>query len=388
MEDKIIPVFRPCMRDEEVKAVEEVLRSGWIGLGPKTKEFEDRVAQYVGAKYAIGLNSCTAALHLALKVMDVERGEVITTPMTFISTNHAILYNNAIPVFADIEEDTLNIRIDEIERLITLKTKAILAVHYGGHPCNMDPILETARDKGIKVIEDASHACGAEYKTSKKSKVIGEKWVKVGNIGDATCFSFHAVKNLATGDGGMITVHDKKLDERLKKLRWLGISRGTWNRSEGKAYRWEYNVEELGYKYHMNDIAAAIGLVQLSKLEKTNARRQKITEKYNQAFTDLDWIETPIEKEYAKSAHHNYVIKVLNGKRDELITYLAENGISGSVHYIPNHLYEMYKPYYRKLPVAETVWKKLITLPLFPDLKNEEVEKIIKTVRKFGNKYR
>jgi len=372
----MIPVFRPSMGDEEVKAVEKVLRSGWIGLGPKTKEFEDRFAQYVGAKYAIGVNSCTAALHLALKVMDVEGGEVITTPMTFISTNHAILYNNAIPVFADIEEDTLNIRANEIERLISPKTKAILVVHYGGHPCDMNPILEIAKDKGVKVIEDAAHACGAKYKGT-----------KIGSIGDATCFSFHAVKNLATGDGGMITLNDEEIAKRLRKLSWMGISRGTWDRSEGKAYRWEYNVEELGYKYHMNDISAAIGLVQLSKLEKANARRREITEKYNEAFADLDWIETPVEKEYAKSAHHNYVIKVLNGKRDELITYLGENGISAGVHYIPNHLYEMYKPYYRKLPVTETVWKKLVTLPLYPDLKDKEVGKIIETVRKFGNKY-
>lgn len=372
----MIPVFRPSMGDEEVKAVEEVLRSGWIGLGPKTKEFEDKFAQYVGAKYAIGVNSCTAALHLALKVTNVEDGEVITTPMTFISTNHAILYNNATPVFADIEENTLNIRVDEIERLITPKTKAILVVHYGGHPCDMDPILEIARDKGIKVIEDAAHACGAEYKGR-----------KIGSIGDITCFSFHAVKNLATGDGGMITLNDREIAERLRKLRWLGISRGTWDRSEGKAYRWEYNVEELGYKYHMNDITAAIGLVQLSKLEKTNARRRKIVEKYNEAFANLDWIEVPVEKEYVKSAHHNYAIKVLNGKRDELITYLAENGISASVHYIPNHLYKMYKPYYKKLFVTETVWKKLVTLPLYPDMTVDDIQKVIDVVRRFGGFY-
>lgn len=371
------------MGDEEVKAVEEVLRSGWIGLGPKTKEFEDKFAQYVGAKYAIGVNSCTAALHLALKVMNVEGGEVITTPMTFISTNHAILYNNAIPVFADIEEDTLNIRVDEIERLITPKTKAILVVHYGGHPCDMDPILEIAKDKGIKVIADAAHACGAEYKTGRKLQGTGQKWVKIGSIGDITCFSFHAVKNLAAGDGGMITVNDEGMVDRLRKLRWLGISRGTWDRSKGKAYSWEYNVEEVGFKYHMNDITAAIGLVQLSKLEQTNARRREIVNRYNKAFADLNWIETPVKKEYAKSANHNYVIKVLNGKRDELITYLAENGISASVHYIPNHLYEMYKLFYRKLPITENIWKKLVTLPLFPDLNDEEVELITKCVKKF-----
>ena len=368
----MIPVFRPSMGNEEAKAVEEVLKSGWIGLGPKTKEFEEKFAQYVGAEYAVSVNSCTAALHLALKVMDVEGGEVITTPMTFISTNHAILYNNAIPVFADIDEDTLNIREEEIERLITPKTKAILAVHYGGHPCDMAKIFKIAQTANIKVIEDAAHACGAEYKGK-----------KIGSLGNATCFSFHAVKNLATGDGGMITIHSQEIAERLRKLCWLGISRGTWDRSACKAYKWEYNVEELGYKYHMNDITAAIGIVQLSKLEEENARRKEIARKYDDAFSDLDWLETPVKKKYAKSAHHNYVIKVLNGKRDKLITYLAEKGISAGVHYVPNHLYKIYQPYYRRLPVVESIWKRLVTLPLFPDLKDEEVDYIIEKIWKF-----
>lgn len=368
----MIPVFRPSIGDREAKAVEEVLKSGWIGLGPRTKEFEDQFARYVEAKYAVGVNSCTAALHLALKVMDVEGGEVISSPLTFISTNHAILYNNAIPVFADIEEDTLNIRVDEIEKLVSPNTKAVLVVHYGGHPCNMDPILELAENKNIRVIEDAAHATGAEYKGR-----------KIGSMSDATCFSFHAVKNLATGDGGMITVNKKEIADRLRRLYWLGITRGTWDRSKNRAYKWEYNVEELGYKYHMNDIMAAIGLVQLSKIEDTNARRREIVKKYNGAFNSLNWIETPVEKEYAKSSHHNYAIKVLNGRRDELIAYLAEKEISASVHYIPNHLYEMYRPYYRKLPVAESVWGKLVTLPLYPDLKDEEVDYIIDNVKRF-----
>lgn len=360
------------MSNEEVKAVEQVLKSGWIGLGPKTKEFEDQFAQYVGAEYAIGTNSCTAALHLALQVMGVEGGEVITTPMTFISTNHAILYTYATPVFADIEEDTLNIRVDEIEKLVTSRTKAIVVVHYGGHSCDMDKVIAIARDKGLKVIEDAAHACGAEYKGR-----------RIGSISDATCFSFHAVKNLATGDGGMITVHDERSAERLRKLCWLGISRGTWDRARGTAYKWEYNVEEVGFKCHMNDIAASLGIVQLAKLEKANARRREIVSRYNEAFADVDWIETLVEKKYAKSSHHNYVIKVLNGKRDELITYLANNGVSASVHYIPNHLYRLYKPYYRKLPVTESIWKKIVTLPLFPDLKDTDVDYIIERVKTF-----
>lgn len=368
----MIPVFRPSMGDEEIRSVERVLRSGWLGLGPKTKEFEEAFAKYVGTERAIGVNSCTAALHVALKVMGVEGGEVITTPMSFISTSHAIIYNNAVPVFADIEEDTLNISVEEINKLVGPKTKAIIAVHYGGHPCDMDSILEIAKRNSLRVIEDAAHACGSEYKGR-----------KIGSIGDATCFSFHAVKNLATGDGGMITVRGSEIAERIRKLCWLGISRGTWDRSKGIAYNWEYDVEEIGFKYHMNDIMAAIGLVQLAKIEENNSRRREIVQRYNDAFSDVGWIGIPVEKEYARSAHHNYVIKVLNGKRNELVSHLAQHEISTSVHYIPNHLYQIYRPYYRKLSVAENVWRKIVTLPLFPDLKDEEVDYIIDKVRQF-----
>ncbi|MDH7556573.1 MAG: DegT/DnrJ/EryC1/StrS family aminotransferase [Candidatus Methanosuratincola sp.] len=367
----MIPVFRPTVGDEEIAAVSEVLRSGWWGLGPKTKEFETEFAKYVGANYAVGLNSATAALHLALKVIGVEGGEVITTPMTFISTNHAILYNNAIPVFADIEEDTLNIDVRDIERKITPRTKAIMVVHYGGHPCDLDEILALARSKGIKVVEDAAHACGAEYKGK-----------RIGSFSDATCFSFHAVKNLAMGEGGAITVQDENLDRWLRRLRWMGITKSTWDRSEDVSkYSWYYNVEEVGYKYHLSDVAAAIGLAQLRKLERTNARRREIAARYDKGFADLEWLERPVERAYVKSSRHNYVVKV--PKRDRFMAYLQEKGIATSVHYIPNHLYAMYKPYYTPLPIAESVWQRLVTLPLFPDLTDEQIDFIIESVRSF-----
>lgn len=372
----MIPVFRPSVSDAEVEAVADVLRSGWWGLGPKTREFEEKFAQYVGAKHAIALNSGTAALHLALRVPSIGRGdEVITTPMTFVSTNHAILYNNATPVFADIEEDTLNIDPTDIERKITPKTKAIIMVHYGGHPCDIDEIHELAKDRGggIKVIEDAAHACGAEYKGK-----------KIGSLSDATCFSFHPVKNLATGDGGMITMDDDDAAARLQKLRWVGISRGTWDRTESKGYSWEYNVEELGFKYHMNDIIAAIGLAQLARLEQMNARRRELAMRYTEALSDIEWIETPVEKDYVRSACHNYVIKVADpSDRDPLMDHLKAKGISTGMHYIPNHLYAMYKPYASHLSVAEKVWKRLITLPLYPDLNPEEQGKVIAAIKSY-----
>lgn len=367
----MIPVFKPSYDQREMEALREPFGSGWLGLGPKTKEFEEKFADYIGVDHAIGVNSATAALHLALMVAGVDGGEVITTPMTFVSTNMAILYNNAIPLFADIREDTLNIDLKQIEKRISPRTKAIMVVHYGGHACDMDPIMELARHNAINVIEDAAHACGGEYKGK-----------KLGSIGDIGCFSFHAVKNLATGDGGMITVHNPEYDGRLRKLRWMGISKDTWNRSEiDNKYSWFYTVEELGFKCHMNDITAAIGLVQLDKLDRLNQKRRDIVRIYNENFADLEWLRTPVEKEYTKSACHNYVVKVEN--RDRFIKYLQEHKISASVHYFPNHLYVLFKDYRCQLPVTESVWKKIVTLPLFPDMKKQQIETVVETVRNF-----
>lgn len=363
------------MGDEEIQAVSEVIKSGWLGLGPKTEEFEEKFAQYIGVNYAVGTNSATAALHLALKVIAVEGGEVITTPMTFISTNHAILYNNAKPVFCDIEADTLNIDADKIAEFITAQTRAIVVVHYGGYACDMDKILQIAKRYNLKVVEDAAHSCGGEYKGQ-----------KLGSISDIGIFSFQAIKNLATGDGGMITTDDPEIYGRLKKLRWMGISKDTYSREEkdSERYSWYYNVEEVGFKYHMNDIQAALGLVQLAKLEKHNKRREEIVKVYNTGLKPIAWLEIPVKKDYmTKPAYHNYVIKC--DFRDELNEYLKEKGISTGVHYVPNNHYEMYKDCRGHTPVADRVWKKLLTLPLYPDLTESEVKKIIKAIKGFKN---
>lgn len=371
----MIPLFKPCMGTEEIEAVSQVLLSSWIGLGSKTREFEEKFASYIGVNHAVGVNSATAALHLALKVMNVEGGEVISTPMTFISTNHAILYNHAIPVFCDIEADTLNIDATKIEALISEKTKAIIVVHYGGYSVDMDRVLQIAKRYNLKVIEDAAHGCGGEYKNK-----------KLGSIGNIGCFSFHAVKNLATGDGGMITTNDPEIYERLMKLRWLGITKDTWSREENdsKRYSWHYDVEELGFKYHMNDITAALGLVQLAKLDLMNQRRLEISKKYAESFSSLNYVEVPKIKDYmTMPACHNYVIKLDN--RDGLNEYLKQKGISSGVHYIPSNHYNMYREYKEKTPISDDVWKKVLTLPLYPDLKPEQVEFIINSVREFFN---
>ncbi len=367
-----IPVFKPSITEEEVQAVREVLLSGWLGLGPKTKEFEERFAQFLGVKYAVAMNSCTAALHLAIKVLGIGPGdEVITPSLTFVSTNHAILFEGATPVFADIDPDTLTIDPDDVAQKITPRTRLIICMHYGGHPCDMDELLTVARSRRILILEDAAHACGAKYKGR-----------PAGTLGDIACFSFHAVKNLTTGEGGMVVTNDEEKAERLRKLRWCGINKDTWKRSEvGKHYSWYYEVEELGYKYHMNDIAAAIGLVQLRRLEDLNRKRRQIVSIYNAAFRDLDWLRTPVEKSYVESAHHNYVIKT--SFRDPLITHLQNCGVSASVHYIPNHYYEMYRDYCADVPVTEFVWKKLVTLPLYPDMTNADIDTVVNAVTSF-----
>ncbi|KPK42374.1 MAG: hypothetical protein AMK72_14355, partial [Planctomycetes bacterium SM23_25] len=278
-----IPVFRPSYGEREFKAVREVMASGWVGLGPKTAEFEQRLAAYLGVRHAVALNSGTAALHLAMVLADVKDREVITTPLTFVSTNHAILYCGGTPVFADVEERTANIDPASVARLVTDKTRAIVCVHYGGRPCRMDALEAIAKEHGLVLIEDAAHGCGGEHRGR-----------KLGAIGDFGAFSFHAVKNLATGEGGAIVTNDDEADARLRRLRWLGITKDTWSRETTVKYSWYYTVEEVGFKYHMNDIPAAIGLVQLARLDEMNAARETWARAYGEALAEFDWIQVPV----------------------------------------------------------------------------------------------
>ena len=383
---KFIEIFKPTFGDEELEALREPFETGWLGLGPKSEEFEERFAAYVGAKYAVGVNSATAALHLSCLALGIGPGDEVLVPtMTFVSTAHVPVYCRATPVFVDIEPDTCNISIEDIQRKLSPRTKAIIPVHYSGHSCQMDKVWEIAEQHDLFVIEDAAHACGSSYK---KQTVGGLPQT------DTTCFSFHAVKNLATGDGGMITTNRVEIMHSLKQLRWVGIDKSTWERTEEgmmglksgirqyAKYGWYYEVHELGYKYHINDILAALGLVQLRKLDSANARRRKIVERYQKAFDNVEWITCPVEKEYTHSAWHTYVIKT--PYRDELNVYLLEKGIVTGVHYLPLHL----QPYYRKqykvsLPVAEKIWTQVLTLPLYPDLTDPEVDYIIEQILNF-----
>lgn len=370
-----IYLFKPYMGKEEIAAVGKVIESGWIGLGPVTARFEQEFSKYIGVPYSVGLNSCTAALDMALKILNIRNGDKVIVPsMTFVSTAHAVAYNLALPVFADIDEKTLQIDIEDMQRKITSRTKAIIPVHYGGRPCDMDAINKIAKEKNLAVIEDAAHACGASYKGR-----------KAGSLGDMGCFSFHAVKNLATGDGGMLTLKDQTLASRSKKLRWLGIDKGTWDRSKlDKSYWWEYYVDEIGLKNHMHDMAAAMGLVQLGKLDAMNARRKEIAAMYTVAFGNHPRIETPVaDDDVYKSSWHIYHIKT--DKRDDLSRFLEQNDIQTGVHYKPIHLYTCYgnRP---SLPKAEKVFGEILSLPMHPGLTNEDVNKVIEKILEFFKK--
>ena len=366
----MIQVFKPSMGEDEVEAVREVLLSGWLGLGPKTAQFEEKFAAYIGTRHAVAVNSATSALDLALKLLGIRHGdEVIVPTMTFVSTAHVVAYNLATPIFADIDPATMNIDPEDVARKISPRTKAIIPVHYGGRPVDMASLREICRD--IPVIEDAAHACGSAYRGK-----------KAGNLGNIGCFSFHAVKNLAVGDGGALTFNNEELAARAKRLRWLGIDKGTWDRTGAdQSYWWEYFVDEIGLKCHMNDINAALGLVQLAKLDHMNARRNRIANQYTDAFSDHDRIRPPaVIPNECTSSMHIYCVRAHD--RNELSVYLQERGIATGVHYRPIHTYRCYgnRPV---LPNAEKVFDEILSLPMYPDLEDTQVEYVIDNIMSF-----
>jgi len=380
-----ISFHKPYITDDEIAEVVDSLRSGWITMGPKTIEFEECFKDYIFKKsgaseypdenrFAISFNSATAALHLALKAIGLRTGdEVIIPTNTFVATAEVVTYYGAIPVLCDIEVDTHNMDTAKLEGLITKKTKAIIPVHFGGQPCDMDEILEIAKRYNLQVIEDAAHALPSKY----KGKLIG-------TIGDITCFSFYATKTLCTGEGGMATTTNKDYAKQMKINRLHGISRDAWDRYTFKG-SWYYEVVDNGYKYNTTDINAALGLAQLRKLDWMKKRREEIAQRYTDSFRGTQIIP-PFVKEDRETSWHLYVIKVNN--RDELIERLKEEGIGTSVHFIPIHKHPYYRETYgyrdEDYPVANSVYERSISLPIYPSLRREEVDYIIKKVLRYG----
>ncbi len=380
-----IPFHKPYITEDEVSGLLDTVRSGWLTMGPKTFEFEREFSGYVGSEHAVAVNSGTSALHLALKAIDLKEGEEVIVPtMTFTATAEVVCYCNAVPVLVDIDRTTGNIDISAIEKAITSRTRAIIPVHYGGLPCDMDQILDIAEANKLFVIEDAAHSLPAYYKDK-----------PVGSIGDMTCFSFYATKPLAAGEGGMVTTENEKWAERMRILRLHGISKDAWKRySNGGS--WYYEVLETGYKYNMTDLQASLGLSQLRKLDKMWEMRKHIAQKYTEAFSDVKQLMTPYMDSERVSSYHLYALKIdpgeLNIDRAEFIELLKENGIGTSVHFIPLHRHPFYQNAFsygvENFPEAEWFYERIISLPIYPGMSEAEIEYVIQTVKDVCEKHR
>jgi dTDP-4-amino-4,6-dideoxygalactose transaminase len=372
-----IPFHRALIEDAEVAAVSEVVRSGWLTMGPRTVQFEQEFAAYVGAKHALAVSSCTAALHLCLEAAGIKAGDEVLVPTnTFAATGEVVEYLGARPVLVDIDPVTLNIDVEDAARRVTPRTRAIMPVHFSGQPCDMDEIRSLADKHGLHVIEDAAHSLPASYKGR-----------PVGSISEMTAFSFYATKTLTTGEGGMVTTDDDKLADRVRIMRLHGISRDAWKRYSAEG-SWYYEVLAPGYKYNMTDIQSSIGLVQLKKCDRMNEMRRTMVETYNEAFANIPGLQTPVEKSDRRSAWHLYVIRVdeaITGiSRDEVINELKRRGIGTSVHFIPLHRHPFYAGKYgykpEDLPVAHREFGKYLSLPLFPGMSDVEIEHVIGSV--------
>lgn len=373
-----LPFHVPEIDDEDIDAVVSVMRSGWLTTGAKAKQFEQEFAAKVGARYAVALNSCTAALHLALEAIGLQEGDEVLVPtMTFAATAEVVTYFKAKPVLIDCLPTTLNMDPELIERAITPRTKAVIPVHFAGQPCEMTSILEIARRHDLRVIEDAAHAFPASY----KGKAIG-------SIGDYTCFSFYATKNITTGEGGMVTTDDPDQADRIRRMSLHGLSRDAWKRYTNQG-SWYYDIVAPGFKYNLTDMAAALGLTQLHKAERFWKTRERYAALYAEEFRDLPEITPLMIHDDVQHAWHLYVIQLdldrLRISRQTFIEGLQQKQIGCSVHFIPLHLH----PYYREtghysradFPVASQAFDRMVSLPLYSKMSEEDVHRTIQAVR-------
>lgn len=380
-----LPFHRALIEEDEINAVVEVLRGGWLTTGPRTREFEAAFARYVGAEYAVSFSSCTAALHLALAALDLGEGdEVILPTMTFASSGEVVLYFRARPVLVDCRAGSFHIDPEKIEQALTDRTKIIMPVHYAGSPCDMEAVTEIARHHKLKIVEDAAHA----FPSACNGRMIG-------TIGDITCFSFYATKTMTTGEGGMATTSNAEYADRMRMMSLHGISRDAWKRytAEGS---WRYDILRLGYKYNLTDVQAAIGLAQLAKCESMRLRRAAIAEHYIQALRGVDAFELPTISQDTSHALHLFVLEVnpdaLRIDRDRVIEELKQRGIGTSVHFIPLHLHPLYQEHlgYRigQFPNAERRFERAISLPLFPSMTQGDADRVVEALQEIARSYR
>ncbi|OGP95284.1 MAG: UDP-4-amino-4,6-dideoxy-N-acetyl-beta-L-altrosamine transaminase [Deltaproteobacteria bacterium RBG_16_47_11] len=388
LSDDFLPFALPVIEEEEISEVLDVLKSAWITTGPKVKLFEREFARYIGCKHAIAVNSCTAALHLALEAIGIREGdEIITSPMTFAATGEVIRYFKARPIFVDIDSKTMNLDMGLLENIVKRrcesenkrKLRAIIPVHYAGYPCDMDALMALASRYDLRIIEDAAHA----FPTSYKRKMIG-------TLGDITCFSFYATKNITTGEGGMITTENEEYADRMRIMSLHGISKDAWKRytAEGS---WYYEIIAPGYKYNLTDIAAGLGVAQLKKADAFLTRRIQIADRYHEAFQELNELDLPLTYEGEEGTTHSwhlYVIRLnlqrLQIDRNKFIDELRRKGIGTSVHFIPLHIH----PYYREtygyqsddFPVAYETYQRIISLPIYAKMTDQDVNRVIESV--------
>ena len=378
MRGEFLPFAAPLLGNEEIDEVVHCLRSGWLTTGLKVKQFEREFAEFIGVKHALAVNSCTAALHLALEAAGVGPGdEVITTPMTFTATAAVIEHLGARPVFADCAAETLNIDPAQIERRLSPRTRAILPVHFAGQACDMDAINDIARRHGVPVIEDAAHAIPTRYRGR-----------MVGTLSDVTCFSFYATKNVTTGEGGMVVTDRDDIAERMRLMHLHGMSKDAWKRYTQNG-SWSYEILAPGFKYNLTDIAAAIGIHQLRKCHAFHRRRLTIADQYDAAFADLPGISIPRVEDREGHGWHLYVIQVdperLGIGRDAFIERLIARNIGVSVHFIPLHVH----PYYREryalrpddFPNAWSAYERILSLPIYAKMSDDDVRHVIDAVR-------
>ncbi|MFK7769251.1 MAG: DegT/DnrJ/EryC1/StrS family aminotransferase [Mariniblastus sp.] len=376
-----IPFFKAQIGQEEIDSVIETLKSGWLTSGPKAKQFEQEFAEMVGAKFAIAVNSATAGLHLALEALGVGPGDEVLVPtLTFAATAEVVIHLGATPVLVDCREGDFNIDVDDMIAKITSKTKAVMPVHYAGHPCEMDEIEAVAKQHGLGIVEDAAHAFPAKYRGR-----------TIGSSSNVSCFSFYANKTITTGEGGMITTDDEAVANRMRIMSLHGLDRGAWNRFS-KNGKWFYEILEAGFKYNLSDVAAAIGIGQLHQAEKFCVERKRIALAYTEAFDGSPFVTTLEVQPHVDHSWHLFVIKInqqnLTIDRGQFIEQLNASGVSTSVHYTPLHLHPLYRDRYgytlESMPTASRIYEQIISVPLFPGMTDEQMNYVISNVNRIG----
>lgn len=366
-----IPVQRPCLGDAELAAVRSVFESRWLGMGVLVQEFEEQLKLFLGVEHVVAVNSGTSALHLALCTLDLHAGDEVLVPtLTFVATTQAIVMAGARPVFCDVDERTFNLDVEDAARRVTGQTRAIVPVHYGGTACRMEEIRQLAAREHLHVVEDAAHAFGSTYRGK-----------KIGTLSDMTCFSFDPIKNITCGEGGAIATDDAELARRAISQRTLGISKDAWSRQDAQN-SWSYDVLGAGYRYHMSNINAAIGIEQLKRFDVFRERKRRIAQCYDEAFADVRGLALR-EQHLEETCPFFYVVRVLGGRRSSLIAHLKDCGIATGVHYIPNHLHSAFAAFRTALPVAERLGHEILTLPLFYEMTDRDVATVVSAVRGF-----